>query len=313
MELQQYPRMALLTLAPVAIIALAAGACADPLAPLEPLSMTQAAVRDQPTFRYDSLIVPGATGSSAQGINAAGHIVGFYSTSDGRVHGFLFENGTYTTIDYDATVNTNARGIGPNDEIVGSWAAPSEPAVAAHGFRRTPDGQLQAVHYPGHLYEIPQRILPDGTILGCRHDHDTMMSMNGIMISRRDTSEISTFASMSNGATPDRARIVGLYTDSAASNRGEGFIIDHGVWSPLLLPGAASTAAWDVNPRGDVAGVFKDAAGFHGFVLTSAGYTPIDFPGASATRVFGINARGDVVGAYVSGGHTHGFVATRTN
>jgi hypothetical protein len=64
---------------------------------------------------------------------------------------------------------------------------------------------------------------------------------------------------MSNGATPDRARIVGLYTDTAAGGRGEGFIIDRGVWSPLVLPGALSTAAWDVNSRGEVVGVFRDA------------------------------------------------------
>ena len=67
-----------------------------------------------------------------------------------------------------------------------------------------------------------------------------------------------------------------------------------------------------MNPRGDIVGVFRDAAlVFHGFVRTDAGFTPIDFPGATATRAFGINARGDVVGTYVAGGVTHGFRAVR--
>ncbi|MEX1187117.1 MAG: hypothetical protein WEA80_11050 [Gemmatimonadaceae bacterium] len=71
------------------------------------------------------------------------------------------------------------------------------------------------------------------------------------------------------------------------------------------------TAAWDVNPRGDIVGVFRDGAGFHGFIWNEAGPTTIDFPGAAATRAFGVNARGDVVGTYVMGGVTRGFLAAR--
>jgi hypothetical protein len=70
------------------------------------------------------------------------------------------------------------------------------------------------VHYEGHLYEIPQRILPDGTILGCRHDHDLMGSMRGITIRGDETSEATDiFASMNNGASPSGRLIAGLYTN----------------------------------------------------------------------------------------------------
>lgn len=295
---------------------LAAGACTstDKAMPLEPLSSTQVATgRAQATFRFDSIVPPGATTANAQGINALGHIAGFFSTADGRLHGFLLANGTFTVIDHDATSNTDARGIGPDDEIVGTWAAPSEPAVAFHGYKRTAQGQFLSVHYPGHLYEVPQRVLRDGTILGCRHDNDLMTTMRGIVIGPKDTAEVTTFASMNNGATPDRGRSIGTWVDTAGGNRSEGYIIDHGVSTTLLFPGTTQTSPWDVNARGEVVGVFRDAAGLHGFVLTSAGYTPIDFPGATATRVFGVNDRGDVVGAYVAGGKTHAFVGIRTN
>ena len=98
------------------------------------------------------------------------------------------------------------------------------------------------------------------------------------------------------------------------TRNGEKIFLFHcgtGAKDHYLYPGSSFTAAWDINPRGDIVGVFQNAAGVHGFVLTADGYTTIDYPGATATRVFGINARGDLVGAYVLGGKTFGFLARR--
>src|SRR5256884_7445278 len=38
-------------------------------------------------------------GTIASGINAAGQIVGQYTDASNQVHGFLYSNGTYTTLD----------------------------------------------------------------------------------------------------------------------------------------------------------------------------------------------------------------------
>jgi uncharacterized membrane protein len=97
-----------------------------------------------------------------------------------------------------------------------------------------------------------------------------------------------------------------------AGNRGEGYRIDDGVFTPLLIPSSTFTAAWDINPAGEIVGVYRSTdAKFHGFVLRDEGYVTIDFPGATVTRAFGINARGDVVGNYVAAGQTHGYLASR--
>ena len=135
----------------------------------------------------------------------------------------------------------------------------------------------------------------------------------------RGPSEINAFASMNNGATPDRRRIVGLWTNMMAEGgaRGEGYIIDDGEFTSFVVPGSTSTAAWDVNPAGDIVGVYTTHAGtksdpfvFHGFVRSGDDYVSVDVPGATATRAFGINPRGDVVGSYVdASGKTHGFLA----
>jgi hypothetical protein len=98
------------------------------------------------------------------------------------------------------------------------------------------------------------------------------------------------------------------------TGRGEGYLVDAGQFTPFVVPGSRSTAAWDVNPRGEIVGVYQDAANrFHGFVRDGDDYDSLDVPGATATRAFGINAGGDVVGAYVDGtGRTRAFIAIRT-
>ena len=269
--------------------------------------------RTNPTFSFSTIDVPSSLSTSPQGINAGGAIVGGYTDANKVQHAFLLENGVFATIDYPGAGRTTARGIGPSGEIVGSYGPAGAPTVVAHGFRRSSDGAFNTADYPGHLHTIPQRILADGTILGCRHDNDQMNTMKGIMMSAASNTEIGAFASMNNGATPDRRRIVGLYFNEI-SNRNEGYIIDDGVFAPLVAPGAtvsAGTQAWDVNPRGDVAGFFSDQAGVHGFVYMNDDLTIVNFPGATATRVFGINARGDLVGTYGVSGTTHGFLARR--
>ena len=62
---------------------------------------------------------------------------------------------------------------------------------------------------------------------------------------------------------------------------------------PFDYPGATHTQAWNVNAQGDVAGVYRDAAGrIHGYLRSARGeFTSIDFPGATLTLIFGINTR----------------------
>jgi probable HAF family extracellular repeat protein len=263
---------------------------------------------------YHEVVVPGAVFANAQGINANGDIVGIYRDAAGRTHGYLWKRGEVTIIDYPGAAMTEARGISPEGDIVGTYRMPGEAAVNFHGYLLGNDGVFSNVDYPGHTSTIAQRILPDGTILGCRHDTDLMMTMRGVLMNQHGNQEIDEFASMHNGATPDGELIVGLFTDMM-TGRGEGYVIENGEFTPFVVPGSTFTAAWDVNPRGEIVGVFRDPANrFHGFVRNGDHYVAVDVPGATATRAFGINAGGDVVGAFVdAAGVTRAFVATRTN
>lgn len=293
------------------LVALLLAACPHqrPSPPRVPSQLASTA-RVERAFNFTTLEVPGARRTSASGINADGVIVGSYDDSAGVTHGYVLRGGKFATIDFPGAAFTEARGIGPRGEIVGTYRKPGEPALSFHGYLLTPKEEFVSVGYPGHLNTMPQRILPDGTILGCRHDNDFTASMRGVVISGSGNSETNTFASMHNGATLDLRRIAGLYTNA---DRTEGYVIDDGVFKPVIVPGSIMSAAWDVNPAGEVVGFYRDSAGVHGFVLTADGYVSIDVPKATATRAFGLNAKGAVVGSFVVGERTYGFLATPTS
>ena len=262
---------------------------------------------------FTAIDFPGALLTNAQGINAGGEIVGAYNDAGtpSVTHGFVLSGGRFRSIDVPGARATTARGIGPGGDIVGSYQNPNEAGgVPSHGFLLDNRGQYFRVDYPGHLNTIAQRILPNGTILGCYHDNDTMESMHGMLMSPRARFEaIPEAMSMHNGATPDGRLIVGLFTDM--DGRGKGYFLERGKFTPFEVPGASSTAGWDINQAGVAVGVYRDNAGrVHGFQFDGSEFLTIDFPSATATRVFGINAGGDMVGSYVdAGGRTHGFLA----
>jgi probable HAF family extracellular repeat protein len=261
---------------------------------------------------FTTLEVLGAVWTNAQGINARGDVVGIYTDTSGLNHGFLWSGGEFATIDVPEARVTAARAIGPNGEIVGTYQRVSESGnIPSHGFLLTAQGKFLSMDFPGHANTIPQRILADGTVLGCYHDADLMASMHGMMMSRDGVAELPEGMSMHNGATPNGKLIVGLYTDMM-DGRDKGYLYEGGTLTPLEVPGSTSTAAWDINPAGVVVGVFNDAAGAHGFMFDGTRFSRIDVPGATTTRVFGINPRGDIVGAYVQGERTRAFIGRWT-
>ena len=324
-------------------------ACAEnPVAPTSDASYTvisQSFARGAAgPYTFTRVDVPGAFQTAPSGINAAGVIVGWYfagtgcptSTAPCVVRGFILKDGAVTTVVFhnndtgtDAAF-TQLRGIGPSGEVVGLYRMAGEPVVNLHGFKLTTSGEFVKIYHPDHTNSVAQRILPDGTILGCYHDNDQMASMHGMVWDKDGFSAFSMGTTMHNGATPSGHRITGLFTDmpGTAAEKGRGYVLEDGVFTPFDAPGSDFTAAWDMNPAGTIVGLFKDAgtSNIHGFVLEqwrvlggalSGTYTTINFPltpstNAAYTDVFGVNASGDLVGKFreTATGPFHGYVAT---
>ena len=269
------------------------------------------------SFGFETIDYPGATLTVVSGINAGGDIVGWYADSDKKQHGFV-RNGedAWTSIDFPTQDNSNpvfatdARGIGPGGDIVGTYRLAQEPTtVPAHGYLLSKHGVFSRVDHSDHINTIAQRILPNGTILGCYHDTNTMDTMHGMITSRKGVSAFDMGMTMHNGATPDGKRIAGFWSDST----NHGYLLQGEDFMSFDVPGSASTAAWDINPQREIVGVYTGAdKKVHGFLVDADWqFTTIDVSGATITRALGINSGGDVVGAYVAGGITHGYIAHR--
>ena len=157
---------------------------------------------------------------------------------------------------------------------------------------------------------IAQRILADGTIVGCYHDNDTMASMRGAVLNGDVHDSLPVVGSMHNGATPNGKQIVGRYFNMAV-NRWNSYILDDGVFNSFEVAGSDYTEAWDISPTGTVVGFYGNATSDHGFVLEHGALSTLDYPGVFWTEPTGINAGGTIVGRYFAGGLAHGFIARR--
>lgn len=279
------------------------------------------------SFNYASVYFPNSTRTRTWGINPGGVIIGDYLDGSRVMHGFLLSEGHYVTVDVPGsligmtgTLPTSLRGVSPGGDIVGLYlAAPGSSAgcpvagspLCIKGFLLR-QGVFSTVLFPGHSGSIPQRITPNGDIYGCYHDVDTMGSMFGFTRTANGFTSIDVPASMHTGATPDGGTVVGLYADlTMMPPVTHGYVLLSGSFRSFDVPGSTFTQAWDINPRGNIVGDFKDSVGmFHGFLRTGDRYTSIDFPAAVATHAQGINPGGAIVGMYTDTNNvTHGFLA----
>ncbi len=279
------------------------------------------------SFNYASVDFPNAIRTRAWGISPGGVIIGDYRDSSNVPHGFLLSGGRYVTVDVPGSLiglpgalPTNLRGINPAGDIVGVYVAPpgssadctlagSPPCLKGFLLHQ---GVFSTVLFPGHPGAIPQRITPNGDIYGCYHDFDTMGSMFGFTRTANGFTSIDVPASMHTGATPDGGTIVGLYADlTMMPPATHGYELRNGVFKSIDVPGSTFTQAWDINPRANIVGEFKDSAGvFHGFLQNGDRFTSIDFPAAVATHAQGINPGGAIIGMYTdTNNKTRGFLA----
>ena len=261
-----------------------------------------------------------AAATVANGINPGGDIVGSYTDGNNKSHGFLLNDGQFSTIDVDfpwAAFTIGAFGINSGGDIVGrfrvkpntgtddpgQYCDPTHPTTCIKGFLYS-HGRFSTVLYPptvdyyGVLHAnwgaFAQRIGPGGGIYGCLHDQDTGKSMYGA-VWLRSGKTISLIAgdgeladptvglsmSMNNGATPDGSTIVGLYTDMSVPPHTHGFVLQNGA-----LQQPAGAACYDVS-----------------------GTPCYDVPLSTLTQVWDINPGQQFTGTYKdSSGNQHGFL-----
>jgi hypothetical protein len=230
---------------------------------------------------FITIDVPGAasTGSPVGRVllkmNPQGQIVGGYSDTFGKEHGFLLSNGNFTTFDYPGAVFTTLCDISPSgDTLLGIY---QDANLILHGFLLS-KGNLSTIDVPGATTST----LPGCAGVGC--------------------------GTQALGLSP--AGVVGgVFVDT--SGRFHGFVLSGGIFTQIDFPGSVFTSVMKVID-GQILGVEISGGTAHGYLLVNGAFTQIDVPGSVSTSPIDINQEGTIVGEYFTpDGKNHGFKLAR--
>jgi probable HAF family extracellular repeat protein len=109
-----------------------------------------------------SFDVPGAYSTAATGINNSGQIVGTYTESSGKAHGFLKYRDTLVSFDYPGARSTDALGINDSGQIVGTYF---DATNGLHGFIKDGD-KFTSLDFPDATFTAAYGINNLGQIVG---------------------------------------------------------------------------------------------------------------------------------------------------
>jgi probable HAF family extracellular repeat protein len=218
---------------------------------------------------FKAIAPPGSPSSYVSGINRHSVMVGGFCDNGCNamtgMHGFTYDHGTFTTIDYPNLPmgsSTTAYGINNLGQIVGGYClkAPNCPPGAflppTHGFLDD-HGAFTTLDYPG---------------------------------------AVATGAAAIN----DAGAIVGTYDIGLTGPHS--FLYQNGFYINIDFPNANFTVATAINNDGLVAGYYTTTSGNeYGFEFQNGTFTTIEAKGATATVLNGLNDAGVIVGFWNNG------------
>jgi probable HAF family extracellular repeat protein len=274
----------------------------------------------EPDGRFTTISHPdaGFYGTVPEGINNEGQIAGTYSDANDRTHGFVLDDGVYTTVDApDAPGNTQVLDIDDRRRLVG------ESGHVSYGYLADGRGGLIEIDAPAVASDtFPSGINNRGDIVGAS-DRGAARSYHGFLRDRRGRYrriDVPGARGTAAARINDSGEIVGYYSDTSenpnVAGDSRGFLLDRrGRFERIDVPGATTSQALGINNLGEIGGGYVDAAGAaHGFLRGRDGeLTTIDVPNAAVTIVLDINDRGQTAGIYLDAdGKLHGFRRERS-
>ncbi len=216
-------------------------------------------------YNYANIAFPGATLTSANGINNSNIIVGSYLDSADYIHGFVYRQGRYTAVNFPGASATEVLGINDFGDIVGVYQVPGP--LNFHGFLRH-NGTFKSIDTPAAEFGTKAfGINNDGTIVGSYDD------AHGFIY--REGSYKTLDAPQLPGEQPN-TQLNGI------SNLGwiVGQVLTGGIWRGFWIvsedfdflepPGYADSQVTGVNGRGDIVGCHDAMAGFISFRVESS-------------------------------------------
>src|SRR5438045_661055 len=98
-------------------------------------------------YHYTQFDVPGATSTEGNGINNSNVIAGSFTDSSGANHGYILQNGHFTTVDFPNAAVTSVLGINDHGDVVGVYQL-VDNTHPAHGFVRHANGTFASIDDP---------------------------------------------------------------------------------------------------------------------------------------------------------------------
>jgi hypothetical protein len=325
----------------VTAAAVAAGAitAAGAALAMSPAAAAQAAPASQPvSYQFTTLDNQNdTTFNQLLGINDQGTIAGYFgSGAQGAPNkGYLLfppdSQSSYRSENFPGSVQTQVTGLNAKGATVGFWSSMNNANQVNEnlGFYKLSGHSYHSVQFPTGNNASPVT----DQLLGV-NDHDIAAGFytNSQGSNRGYTYNIRTrrfsrvwipgfpTGTAAPGTTAaainDNGDIAGFWANPGTGDT-DGFLLAHGKFTDLAVPGAASTQALGVSARDEVVGDYTVGTGsnavMHGFTWTpGGGFTTVDDPdGIGTTTINGVNDKGDLVGFYVDGnGNTDGFLAT---
>ena len=184
--------------------------------------------------------------------------------------------------------------------------------------------RFTTIDVPGASNSGPFGINARGDIVG---DYDT--DQHGFLMTQGNffTIDFPGASSTAGRGINAEGDIVGFYCREGVAPQRlcngtglHGFLLSKSTFTTVDVPGASSTAAYAINPEGDIVGDYSSAVGpcgavpgpgCHGFLLSKGTFTTIDVPGAFGTTARGINPKGNIVGFFFDATGFHGFLFSK--
>jgi probable HAF family extracellular repeat protein len=220
---------------------------------------------------FDLEFIDATGGMAATDINDLGQIVGTYRVAeDGSLHGFIYDGGTYQTLDIDNPFASDTDLLGMNNigRIVGTYT----DVDGEHAF-----------------YYDPVAGFADLDL-----DETGAVGNDIIALDVNDHGQIvGTYVDILTGIRH------GFFL-----NDGELTTVAH----PDAAPAGFGSGGVSINNAGQIAGFYMDASfAVHAFVLSGGVYSTIDMPNPGGA--YGISNNGVVSGSDNDGTTHHGFMA----
>jgi probable HAF family extracellular repeat protein len=217
--------------------------------------------------------------------------------SDVGDQGFLYSDGSYTTLNFPGAFDTELTGISNWDQIVGHYSNYGGPGGALLYY----GGSFTAINVPGASSTSFNGISSNYTqIVGNYGQFNSGFQYNGNSFTNFNYPGAYTtnpYGINAWGQVVGTYQLVGPVSNPVIS----GFIYRGGSFYDFNFPGAAYTKPLGINDSGEIVGIYYENGQFNGFLYNGDYFITLNRSGAWYTAPFGINNRGQIVGTYYTG------------